>query len=338
MADRALMATPGSNALRVFAWTVVAVTFTFIANNVLTFWVGLPGASALVSGFPETSGGGAVILALVQLLLYAAALAGPVLYVLRSVDQPLRADAAAMSAVVRFLIRFAFWTVLLVGLADFLVSFLRVENLLGLLVGETTAAAWGFNANRAPQLHLPMVGIALVLAVVTRTLGVHWLSLFVVLSELSIVLSRFVFSYEQALQADLVRFWYGSLFLFASAYTLYEDGHVRVDVVYANLGVRTQGAINAIGAVVLGMLLCWTILILGMAGPSSTINAPLLSLEITQAGFGMYVKYLMSGFLAVFAVSMMTQFCAMLLDGVADYRGDPGGRAHHVHGDAVTEV
>lgn len=33
--------------------------------------------------------------------------------------------------------------------------------------------------------------------------------------------------------ADLVRFWYAALFLFASAYTLLEEGHVRVDVFYA---------------------------------------------------------------------------------------------------------
>jgi len=38
-----------------------------------------------------------------------------------------------------------------------------------------------------------------------------------------IVISRFIFSYEQAFMADLVRFWYGALFLFASAYTLLED-------------------------------------------------------------------------------------------------------------------
>ena len=33
---------------------------------------------------------------------------------------------------------------------------------------------------------------------------------------------------------DLVRYWYAGLFLFASAYTLFEDGHVRVDVFYTN--------------------------------------------------------------------------------------------------------
>ena len=49
----------------------------------------------------------------------------------------------------------------------------------------------------------------------------------VVLAEFAIVVSRFVFSYEQAYMGDLVRFWYAALFLFASAYALSHEGHVR---------------------------------------------------------------------------------------------------------------
>ncbi|MGF1447733.1 MAG: TRAP transporter small permease subunit [Pikeienuella sp.] len=323
--------------LRVFAWAMVAFTCAFVLDSVLTFWVGMPGAGALFRGDAALSGG--VLLSALQLALYGAAVAGPVLYVRRTPDRPLRYDADIMSRIVRFLIRFAFWSVLLVGLADLTVSFLRVEQMLGDLVGAETAAAWGFNENRAPQLHLPMIGIALLLAITTPTLGFQWLTLFVVLAELSIVITRFVFSYEQAFQADLVRFWYGSLFLFASAYTLVEDGHVRVDVVYAALSTRTQGMLNVIGCLLMGILFCWVILYFGMQTRSSVITAPLLSLEVTQAGFGMYVKYLMAGFLAVFGVTMMIQFCAYLLESWADWQGVPGGHPHHVHGeDQITEV
>ncbi len=40
----------------------------------------------------------------------------------------------------------------------------------------------------------------------------------------------------------------------------------------------------------------------------------------------MYVKYLLAAYLAVFAVTMMIQFSAYMLEGYADYRGDPGKR------------
>ena len=43
----------------------------------------------------------------------------------------------------------------------------------------------------------------------------------------------------------------------------------------------------------------------------------------------MYVKYLLAGFLAIFAGTMMVQFASYILEGVADMRGDPGKRTTH---------
>ena len=156
--------------------------------------------------------------------------------------------------------------------------------------------------------------------------GFPWLALLVVAAELLIVLTRFIFSYEQAFMADLVRFWYAALFLFASAYTLLEEGHVRVDVLYSTFGERTKGLVNAWGSVLLGMSLCAVIIFYGMDGKSTVINGPLLIFETTQTGFGMYVKYWMAGFLGIFAITMMLQFSGYFLEGIADYRGDPGKR------------
>lgn len=333
MSDTAPPPTRGTMVLRAFAWFMVTATFAFLLNNYLSFWQDWPGATALVAG------GDGAALAGVQALLYLVALALAVGWVRRTPDRALRRDADVMSRLVKFLVRFAFFAVLLVGLGDAIVSFLRVEGMLAGYVGEEVASSWDYNNNRAPDLHLPLIGIALILALVLPTLGFQWLAVLVVLAELLIVITRFVFSYEQAFQADLVRFWYGALFLFASAYTLVEDGHVRVDVVYAGLSTRAQGVVNSIGSILMGILFCWVILYLGMANKASVINAPLLALEVTQAGFGMYVKYLMAGFLGVFAVTMMIQFCAYLLQSVADWRGDPGGHPHHVHGeDQITEM
>ena len=79
-------------------------------------------------------------------------------------------------------------------------------------------------------------------------------------------------------------------------------------------------------SLVLGMSLCWVILMLGMAASRASINSPLLAFEVTQTGFGMYVKYFMAGFLGIFAVTMMIQFAGYFLEAVADARGDPGKR------------
>jgi len=174
-------------------------------------------------------------------------------------------------------------------------------------------------------VHYPLILLSLVIAFFTRTLGFTWLALLVVVAELQIVIARFIFSYEQAFMGDLVRFWYAALFLFASAYTLTEEGHVRVDVLYTGFSDRGKAMTNMIGSLLLGLPLCWIILSMGMAGRATVINSPLLSFETSQSGFGLYVKYLMAGFLGVFAVSMMIQFTAFFLSSVAVLRGEHGG-------------
>ena len=63
----------------------------------------------------------------------------------------------------------------------------------------------------------------------------------------------------------------------------------------------------------LGLPLCWIILSTGMWDKGSSINSPLLSFEVSQSGYGMYVKYLMAGFLVIFAVTMLIQFVSYLL-------------------------
>ncbi|MFZ3583210.1 TRAP transporter small permease subunit [Loktanella sp. DJP18] len=307
---------------RGFGWTVLAVLAAYMVNVVLQFWFGFPGVTAVVNGAMSALG-----LVQVVILLGAAVLA--IGFVLATPGRSLRGDAAQINAFNRFLVRSAFFVVLLVGLGDAVLSYLRVQNLLDGLIGSDMSGNLGRADYRGVYFHAPLVILGIVLGAVTRGLGFIWLSLLVVGAELLIVLSRFVFSYEQAFMADLVRFWYGALFLFASAYTLLEEGHVRVDLLYASMRRETKGRVNAIGSVILGMALCWTILILGFSTASSVIVGPILVFETTQSGFGMYVKYFMAGFLAVFAVTMMIQFVVQFLEGVADKRGEPGARESH---------
>ena len=206
------------------------------------------------------------------------------------------------------------------------VSFLRVEGLLAGVVGEDLTKKLGRQQFRGSYLHLPLLGAALVTAAFTRTLGFIWLSLLIVAAELAIVITRFVFSYEQAFMGDLVRFWYGALFLFASAYTLLQEGHVRVDIFYTNFTARKKGLVNAFGSILLGLSFSWTILLVGMKNKSAMINMPIAKFEVSQSGYGLYVKYWMAGFLAIFAITMAIQFVSYFLDAVADCREEPGKR------------
>lgn len=312
----------------------MTVLVVFLVNNYLMIWRDWPGVLAVfahhqlfgVDALSTDLTSGALGLAWGQFAAYFAAVFAAMWHVGRNKDRTLRNDADTFTAVGAYIIRAAFWMVLLVGITDAAISFLRVEGLLPALFSDDMVRELGRPQFRAPMVHMPLIVLSLVIAGFSRSLGFTWLALLVVVAELLIVFSRFIFSYEQAFMGDLVRFWYAALFLFASAYTLLKEGHVRVDVLYANFSTRTKGLINAVGSVVLGMSLCALILTLGMGGKANIINSPMLSYEVSQSGFGMYVKYLMAGFLAIFAISMLIQFTSSLLSGIADYRGDPGGR------------
>ena len=306
--------------VRFFGWSVLAVMAAFLINNFLTHGADYPGAATGLDG------GG--LAGFFQFALYPLGVLLCLIFVLRSRETSLRTDARRIAAINTFLIRAAFWCVLIVGVVDMAISFLRVEGMLEGLLGADLEGDLGRSQFRGLYVHMPLMALGILIACFTRTLGFPWLALLIVIAELLIVFMRFIFSYEQAFMADLVRFWYGALFLFASAYTLQEEGHVRVDVFYAAFKDRTKAVVNAVGSISMGLVFCWTILIVGMGQKASIINSPVLNFEVTQAGFGMYVKYMMAGFLGIFAISMMIQFVSYLLEAVADYRREPGHVDH----------
>lgn len=304
---------------RALALSLAATTFVYLFNNYLVFWQDWPGAGRVFGGGPL--GGTAALQAWLQLASYVLTVAAVVVIALRTRERPFASDAALLSAVTAYIIASAFWATFLIGIVDGVLSFLRVEGLLPAVFGDTLAQQLGISRFRGTYVHLPLMLVAAVIACFKRGLDFIWLSLLVVVAEFQIVIARFIFSYEQAFMGDLVRFWYAALFLFASAHTLVAEGHVRVDVLFTHFTEKRKALVNAWGSMVLGVPLCWTILGVGMAGKASVINSPLLYFETSQSGFGLYVKYLMAGFLAVYAVSMMTQFLAYFLDAMAVLRG-----------------
>ncbi|MCB1439195.1 MAG: TRAP transporter small permease subunit [Nitratireductor sp.] len=303
---------------RAFGWSVLAAMTAFLINNVLEVAYGFPSLAAIFGG---ASG------AIVPALVYAVLIAGAIAYVLASSSRTLRMDAQSIHNFNIYLIRALFFSVFFVGVIDAAIALLRTENMLEPLFGQAAARNLGRANWVGPWIHMPLIVVGFIVALFTRTLGFTWLALLIVVAELLIVISRFVFSYEQALMGDLVRYWYAALFLFASAYTLFDEGHVRVDILYAAFSRRKKGTVNAIGTILLGMATCWVILAICFNGSQSIVNAPVTNFEVSQAGpFGMYAKYQMAAFIALFAITMMIEFVSYYLEAVADHRDEPGHR------------
>ena len=308
--------------IRIFSYSILALTFIFLINNVLTVWFDWPGVKKLFShyelfGFKKLNKpleGLAMSLSYIQLLFYFLSFVTVIMFVLKSLNQTLQTDSEILKKITAYIIRSSFWAVLIVGVVDFLISFMVVEKLVEPIFGEQVKINLVIPAFRITYIHFPLILASFVIGYFTRSVGFIWLAVLVVGSEFLIVISRFIFQYEQAFQGDLVRFWYAALYLFASAYALIHEGHVRVDVLYANFSERKKAWTNAIGSLVLGIPLCLIVIFLGMGGKASIINGPVISFEITQQGSnGLYLLYLMAVYLAVFAVSMLTQFTSYFM-------------------------
>ena len=297
----------------------IALAIIYIINNFITYGIGGSGVLAAIKAPLESSIGGFIQVSLPIIAIIIA-------FIYTKKPKPLRVDAARLDYLSAYIIRVAFWGALMVGITDAVISFIRVEGLHQALFGNDIAIALGQSSWRGAFVHIPLLIAAIFIAMRDRSVSFIWLTLMVVMAELLIVIARFIFGYEQTFMGDLVRFWYAALFLFASAQTLKEEAHVRVDVIFAGFKEKRKAWLNATGTIAFGMPLCWLIIILGLGSKSSVINSPLLNFETSMSGFGMYVKYLMAAFLIVFALSMLVQFTSYLFSALAIINGDDDQR------------
>jgi TRAP-type mannitol/chloroaromatic compound transport system permease small subunit len=304
---------------RYLGWITISLLAAFLVNNFLNIYFNFEGASALFNSFSGT--------ATISLLMYIVSLIVAVWQVNRTLSESYRQQANSLHNFNVYFLRGCFFAVLFIGCVDFTLALLRSIDVLKYLVSDPIARALGLGNVVGPYIHVPLIILGFIVARFSRTLGWTWLALLIVFAELIIVISRYLFSYEQSFMADLVRYWYAALFLFASAYTLYEEGHVRVDVIYAGLSDKVKAYVNAWGSYLLGVVTMVVVVLIGFNGKTSIINSPLLVFEITNQGInGMFIKYQMAMFLGIFGATMLVQFVVQFFESLADINEEPGKR------------
>jgi TRAP-type mannitol/chloroaromatic compound transport system permease small subunit len=93
---------------------------------------------------------------------------------------------------------------------------------------------------------------------VTRFLGeaVSWLSLLMVLVTFCIVVLRYAFDLGWIWLQESVTYMHAALFLVGAAYTLGQEGHVRVDIFYQRFNPRTRAWVDLGGSLLLLVPVC----------------------------------------------------------------------------------
>ena len=77
-----------------------------------------------------------------------------------------------------------------------------------------------------------------------------WCSLYIVVAEFAVVVLRYVLHVGSIRLQESVLYAHAGLFMLAAAWTLQVQGHVRVDVFYAQARPRTRALVDLIGAVI----------------------------------------------------------------------------------------
>jgi TRAP-type mannitol/chloroaromatic compound transport system permease small subunit len=153
--------------------------------------------------------------------------------------------------------------------------------------------------------------------------AVAWCLLFMVLAEFALVLMRYVLGVGSIWLQESVIYAHGSLFMLAAAWTLAADGHVRVDIFYADAAPRTKAAVDLLGALLLLLPFALTLLVLSWryAGRSWAI------FEGSRETSGMPAVFLLKSLIPLFAALLALQGIAQALRAALVLAGANAARA-----------
>jgi TRAP-type mannitol/chloroaromatic compound transport system permease small subunit len=150
-------------------------------------------------------------------------------------------------------------------------------------------------------------GIDRVIAAVGR--AATWCCLYAVLAEFAVVVMRYAFGIGSIRLQESVLYAHAGLFMLAAAWTLQVDGHVRVDVFYAQAKPRTRALVDLIGAIV--FLLPFAVVLIALSTPYAARSWAIL--ERSPESSGLQFVYLLKTLIPLFALLIGLQGVAQAI-------------------------
>lgn len=147
--------------------------------------------------------------------------------------------------------------------------------------------------------------------------GVAWLTFGMVAATLLVVTLRYGFDVGAILLQESVIYMHGLVFMLGIAYTLKQNGHVRVDLIYSRLTLRQQHWVNLTGHV-----LC--LLPVGLFIFASSLDYVAASWRVLEGSpevGGMPAVFLLKTLIPVMALTLLLQGAAEALRCVRDLLG-----------------
>jgi TRAP-type mannitol/chloroaromatic compound transport system permease small subunit len=136
-----------------------------------------------------------------------------------------------------------------------------------------------------------------------------WCCLYVVLAEFAVVFMRYALGIGSIKLQESVLYAHAGVFMLAAAWTLQVEGHVRVDIFYAELRPRARALIDLFGALVF---------LLPFAAVLGVLSIPYVErswaiLEHSREASGLPFVYLLKTLIPVFALLIFLQGVAQAM-------------------------
>ena len=144
-----------------------------------------------------------------------------------------------------------------------------------------------------------------------------WCAAAIVLIGFAVVMMRYVLGLGSIWLQESILYFHAGLFLLAAAWTLRDNGHVRVDVFYADASPRAKAWVDLLGTLLL--LLPFTGAILWFSLPYVARSWAIL--ERSREASGLPLVFLLKTLIPVFAVLLVLQGVAQIVRCVAALRG-----------------
>lgn len=169
------------------------------------------------------------------------------------------------------------------------------------------------------MLKLILLKIVSFLESVTEWMGklIAWLSLFMVLAVVSVIILRNVFEISAIPLQESINYMHASLFMLGTAFALKHNAHVRVDIFYQKFSPKRQALVDMLGFLFLLLPVCLFIYFYCI---DYVLFNWMLKEGSNQPG-GLPYLYILKSLLLVMPISLIIQGLAQFLHNLMFYIG-----------------
>lgn len=165
--------------------------------------------------------------------------------------------------------------------------------------------------------------LALIIDTLTEFSGrvIAWLTLVMVVAVVTVVVTRYFLNVGSIALQESITYLHCAVFMLGLAYTLQQDGHVRVDIFYRQYNAKTKARVNFFGSLIFLLPLCLLLFFISW----DYVAASWSIRETSAENNGLPFIYLLKTLMLIMPVMLLLQAVAeMIKNGILLFAGASG--------------